>query len=154
VNFATPARKRMNDNSANLPFLADDVKYYGDDSELLLWIQLTLTKLPIDVARFVIDRCSFVSTGRVNLGLILPGRIGVHFLERRSRNTWVIILSENLPASEEESVIAHEIAHAWLGHDRLAEMSDDVEIEAANLTKLWGFVGRGADPEYCNARFK
>ena len=144
----------MNDHNVQPPFLPEEeVAYYGDDPELHLWIRRTLIKLPVEVARFVIDRCSFASVGRVNFGLILPGRIGVHVVERRSRNTWVIILSENLPASEEESVIAHEIAHAWLGHDRLAEMSNDVEIEAANLTKKWGFSGRGANPDYCNAGF-
>jgi hypothetical protein len=62
---------------------------------------------------------------------------------------WVILLDENIPEEDRESAIAHEVAHARLGHDRLGEMPDDCETQAANLVKEWGFTGKGADAEYC-----
>ena len=43
------------------------------------------------------------------------------------------------------SVIAHEIAHAWLKHDLTNPGADDeqMEAEAAALCKAWGFHGLG-----------
>ena len=61
---------------------------------------------------------------------------------------WLILLEENLTEKDARSIIAHEIAHAWLGHNRLAADTDaSVEIEAVRQVKQWGFTGLGADEE-------
>ena len=81
--------------------------------------------------------------------MTVPGKIASHDLERRTRNMWLILLHEKLPVDEECSIIAHEIAHAWLGHDKLSlNFPPSSEVDAAILTGSWGFTGRGADPEY------
>jgi len=50
-------------------------------NNLLHLITLTIKQLPDDVRYFALDRCVFISVGRISKGLILPGRIGVHLLE-------------------------------------------------------------------------
>ena len=69
---------------------------------------------------------------------------------------WLILLDERSVDEDEESeilgTIAHEIAHAWLKHDRMSpDIPEDCETKAANLAKEWGFQGRGTDPEFCSA---
>lgn len=66
-------------------------------------------------------------------------------------NRWIIVLTEELPTNDAHGIIAHEIAHAWLRHDRFADHPEDCETKAANLTREWGFTGKGADAVYCNA---
>lgn len=39
---------------------------------------------------------------------------------KSSRNRWIIVLSERIPKSEVVTAVAHEIAHARLGHDKLS----------------------------------
>lgn len=126
------------------------ISYYGEYSFMQELITRTVIRLSEEVKQFVLDRCVFVSVGKASTGLILPGRIGVHPIEKKSHNMWVIVLDENIEGEEGCCIIAHEIAHAWLRHDRLGNMPEDCEIHAANLTKQWGFIGRAADPEFCN----
>jgi hypothetical protein len=74
-----------------------------------------------------------------------------------SIETWIILLDERITDEGEEvtmGIIAHEIAHAWLKHDRHHYATPpECEIEAADLAKAWGFTGRGADADYCHAPF-
>ena len=133
--------------------IASDLAYYGEDEELRVHIALVLSRLPDRIVRFALDRCVFLSVGRTTSGMVLPGRITVHHHERRSRNRWLVLLDENMP--NDDSIIAHEIAHAWLRHDRLS--ADDQQLwerDAAETAKSWGFVGRGCDVEYCEAPYK
>jgi hypothetical protein len=104
------------------------------------------------VGRFALDRCAFTSVGQTILGMALPGRIGVHVAERRSKNVWIIVSLDQEPGEELQTTVAHEIAHAWLGHDRCGDMPTDCEEQAARLAKSWGFGGEGADAE--KARFR
>ena len=128
----------------------DSVAYYGDNPHTQRLIAQTITQLPDDVAEFALDRCRFLSVGVDCFAMTVSGRIASHDLERRTRNMWLILLHEKLPVDEELSIIAHEIAHAWLGHDKLSlDFSPTSEVDAATLTATWGFTGRGADPEYC-----
>ena len=99
----------------------------------------------MDAKRFALDRCTFTSVGHDIVGMTLPGRIGVHSAERRSRNVWIIVVLDQELGEEFQTTIAHEIAHAWLGHDRCGELPDDCEEQAAKLAKSWGFTGHGAD---------
>lgn len=135
------------------PIVLDDLFYGGEDMEMLAWIQSTLSKLPEEVAVFAIDQCRFISVGKGAAGLTLPGRIGVDNAES-PLNVWIIVLDENISSEHMESVIAHEIAHAWLGHDRIGDIPDDGEIVAANLTKEWGFTGHGADAEFSDRPYR
>ena len=133
--------------------IAYDLMYYGEDVELQSRIVKVLARLPDEVVAFVLDRCAFLSTGRVTLGMVLPGRLGVHHIEKRSRNCWLILLDENI--STDDSIIVHEIAHAWLRHDKLsADDQETWEKDAAILTKSWGFEGRGSDVDYCERPYK
>jgi hypothetical protein len=108
----------------------------------------TLLKLPQDVRDFALERCRFVSVGKGAAGITLPGRIGSHAYDKRTRNMWLIVLDDNEPAEQVEATIAHEIGHAWRHDDRLDMPPEDCEEQTAELARSWGFTGRGADPEF------
>ena len=129
----------------------EEVAYYGENPLMQGLIAATIARLPRDVSVFALDRCRFVSVGVGASGITLPGRIGVHGVEHRSRNCWIIVLDDRVAHDQIQSMIGHEIAHAWLGHDRLGETPEDCERQAALLTGKWGFVGDGADPEFCDS---
>lgn len=129
-------------------------RYLGDDEILAGQIVETLCRLPTDVLEFAIERCSFLSVGRTCHGAVYPGSISVHPLMKRSRKVWLIVLDEDLPEERAEDIIAHMIADAWLSHNRKGNLLLDFEIQAASLTRHWGFSGLGADPEHCNAPFE
>ncbi len=128
--------------------IAYDLSYLGEDEDLWRQIVEAIERLPEEVRDFALDRCRFLSVARTTHGMVLPGRIGTH--EVTNEPTWLVLLSEAIPAEDVHGAIAHEIAHAWLGHDRLAFPPDDCEIQAANLTMEWGFSGVGADAEHCH----
>ena len=44
-----------------------------------------------------------------------------------------------LKRTDSESLIAHEIAHAYLGHAKTKSKSKNIEAEAEELRKKWGF---------------
>jgi hypothetical protein len=126
--------------------VADDVWYSGEDHGIHETLIRVIAALPREVQDFALDRCHFTSVGRSSWALTLPGRVGTHRFDGDSENMWVIVLSENLELSDEDGIVAHEIAHAWSGHDRLGEQPPDCEIVASNLTQQWGFSGIGANP--------
>jgi len=135
---------------SKIPLNSHNLSYYGEDQHLFDCIVRTVQKLPDQVAHFAIDRCRFLSVGRSCWGMTMPAYIATHNVEKRTRNIWLILLEELIPDDEIDSAIAHEIAHAWLKHDRMGDFPEDGEIAAANLTRRWGFSGKGTDPEYCN----
>ena len=92
----------------------DRLAYYGEDPDLDVHITRVISRLPSKVATFALDRCCFLSVGRATAGMVLPGRIGVHAIEKHSRNVWIILLYVRISPDDLHSVIAHEIAHAWL----------------------------------------
>ncbi len=111
--------------------------YYCDDTDTKKLISETISLLPEDVADFATDRCRFLSVGRDAYGMVFPGSIGVDPYTKRTRNVWLILLSENLKKKDAHSIVAHEIAHAWLQHDRMSpDVPRDCEVQAADLTKL------------------
>jgi len=63
----------------------------------------------------------------------------------QARQPWLITLGEG---HVDESVIIHEIAHAWLGHAYDPELGEwrvsprDEQV-ACDLTRQWGFAGSG-----------
>lgn len=124
--------------------------YYGEDIDTKQTIVEGVARLPLEVQEFVLDRCCFASVGRNALAQVLPGRVGLHPVEQKASNMWIIILTEGFrPDEDNRGMVAHEIAHAWLGHDRLGEPPPDCEDQAANLAKQWGFTGKAADATHC-----
>jgi hypothetical protein len=132
---------------ARLDQIAYDVSYYGDFDATQAAVVIAVSRLPAEVAEFVFDRCRFLSVGRGINGMVLPGRIGTDH-KGASENVWLILLHDNALSDYGEAaqgIVAHEIAHAWLRHDRLSEVPEDCEIAAAQLARDWGFTGRGAN---------
>ena len=135
---------------SSLDEVAYDVEYLGYDNATEVLICETVVRLPSDVAEFVFDRCRFVSVGKAALGTVLPGYVGTHPLEKRNDNMWLVVLGEEFKEKDAHSIVAHEIAHAWLGHDRLAkDVTVEVEVEACRLVQEWGFTGLGTDVKHC-----
>jgi hypothetical protein len=64
-------------------------------------------RLPDEVMRFAVDRCAFFFLGNAVQGQTMPRR----FVDVRE---WLIVLYDLAPHLE--AVIAHEVAHAYLGH--------------------------------------
>lgn len=126
---------------------AEWIAYYGADWGFRDWILEAVARLPQKVCDFACDRCMFLSVGRSVLGMVVPARIATHAVERRTRNMWLILLEEDLTEEDAHSIIAHEIAHAWLRHDRLDGDPDPSVEEAVRQVKQWGFTGLGADEE-------
>jgi hypothetical protein len=128
-----------------------EVRYYGDDDEIHRSICLAVMRLPQAVRDFACERCVFLSVGRSCMGMCVPQmlcEIRPEDVQRR----WIFLLDERTSEDDVLSVVAHEIAHAWLGHDRCAPggCPKDCETETANLVAQWGFTGTGADAEYCD----
>lgn len=126
----------------------ESLQYFGESADMQRLIARTVAKLPDDVMEFACSRCRFIT---VSFGATYPGEIGLDWVKRRSRNMWVIVLGEKLPTKDAESIVAHEIAHAWLHHSILDYRGSgfEVEKEAAKLTQEWGFSGKGASVKYC-----
>jgi hypothetical protein len=96
-------------------------------------IRRTLGRLPAEVRDFALDQCVFASIGPELPAMAIqppPGR-------------WVVLLSEGEPS---ESVVAHEIAHAWLGHETWGTVAEEprLESEVRGLLISWVFTGLGA----------
>ena len=137
----------------------EDVSYYGGDQETHELITKTISRLPEEIIEFALSSCVFMSVGRSDYGLVMPPdtkaekpdpKIGVDdrfFYWAHDR--WLIFLADHLPDDDALGIIAHEIAHAYLGHDRLNyKLTMEVEREAANLAKAWGFTGIGTDEQW------
>ena len=157
--------------------LNDRIPDYCDNIEVHTAVLKTVSRLPADVQKYACERCVFLALAEN--GMVFPGRITyphssesvemfeqvpcgaslleladyVETYERKAK--WIILLPGCLAADEAQSIIAHEIAHAFLGHDRLSICDFiDVETEACNLVRSWGFGGLGADVEYCTAPYR
>ncbi len=116
----------------------DHVAYSGTHTPTRAAIARTLARLPEPIAQWAASKCVFVSVG---------GEIAGHCL---SLDTWarmpkeqpthVIALAE--PAMEgqhAEYVVAHELAHARLGHSAFAKPGEGTEEAADALGARWGF---------------
>jgi meiotically up-regulated gene 157 (Mug157) protein len=83
----------------------------------------TLARLPEEVYQFTIKNISF-HAGQSQT-------IQVDEINKR----YMIILKR----TDSESLIAHEIAHAYLNYNKTKNKSTDQETEAEELRKKWGF---------------
>jgi len=138
----------------------------------------TIRKLPKEIREFALDNCFFLSMEEGLNGTVVAGSHGsnIHWpmlkhledqekikrinnLERKWRT--IVLLDYKIASDDDvDSIIAHEIAHAYLGHDHmmLGEVENKevngqsvpvlkLEYAAYKLTASWGFRGRGADIE-------
>lgn len=148
--------------------------YRGNDSDLEQLIIDTFVRLPEDIQEFVCVHCRILSIGRSANGIVLSGKSvlpnplhmpeGIRWAIEQGRieelllnPPKLILLSERIVDEHEPknvmSIIAHEIAHAFLGHIPLsapvgdASLAIERETEACELALKWGFSGRGTDVE-------
>ena len=112
--------------------------------ELKAQLASVLARLPRAIADSLVDQCYFISD--FNMGSVRPGSLYGKFEA-------VVFLHEEVKdmAGEGDAIIAHELAHAHLGHhhqfgkDHSLEVHRKSEQEAADLAMEWGFVGKAAD---------
>jgi hypothetical protein len=83
----------------------------------------TLARLPQEVYQFTVQKISFHAGQSQTIQV------------EEIKKPYMIILKR----TDSESLIAHEIAHAYLNHTKTNTMSDDQEVEADELRKNWGF---------------
>ncbi len=83
----------------------------------------TLARLPEDVYQFTLQEISFHA-----------GQSQTIQVEETDKPYMII-----LKRTDSESLIAHEIAHAYLSYTRAKNNSYDQEAEAEELRKKWGF---------------
>lgn len=136
--------------------VAYDLAYYGTSDETERRIVKVLSQLPEQVVEFVLDKCVFLSIGHASLGQVLPARIIEKYFGESVKDRWIVLLEEEPKAesgklyseTDAQSIVAHEVAHAWLRHDAFAEETAErelqLETEAAELTAKWGFKGKGS----------
>ena len=83
----------------------------------------TLARLPEEVYQFTLQKISFHAGQSQTIQV------------EQIKKPYMIILKR----TDSESLIAHEIAHAYLNYTRTINKSDDQETEADELRKKWGF---------------
>ncbi len=83
----------------------------------------TLARLPEEVYQFTLQKISFHAGQSQTIQV------------EEIKKPYMIILKR----TDSESLIAHEIAHAYLNSTQARNKSDDQETEADRLRKKWGF---------------
>lgn len=171
----------------NVDTLSDDAKnfdinerldYSPSRGSLHTALISTIRKLPKEIREFALENCFFLSMEEGLNGTVVAGSHGsnirwhmlehledeekikrINDLERKWRT--IVLLDYKIASDDDvDSIVAHEIAHAYLGHDHmmLGEVENrevngqsvpvlKLEYEAYKLTASWGFTGRGADIE-------
>ena len=101
------------------------VRYDGHNPETERLITEVVARLPEPVASFVHAHCAFLS-------------LGVGHTAGWRGPFWLIVLRDDLTPADihAQSLVAHQIAHAWLQHNQ--DQADD-ERHVAALTRTWGF---------------
>jgi hypothetical protein len=116
---------------------ANRARYFSADPETREALVRALSRLPDDALEFAVDKCVFVSLGGGVNGQCLPSRFVADA-------DWLVLLYDRAP--DIETVIAHEVAHAYLGHSIGDPLGDEeTETQARDLVRAWGFSGKGAD---------
>jgi hypothetical protein len=101
-----------------------------------------IVRLPPEVQDFALNNCTYISYDTKIHGQALPASTFTHLTRRgrTMRNHFAILLNVSIvnSKSDREYTVAHEIAHAWLGHPI---MSDDLtgEEQADAMVESWGF---------------
>jgi hypothetical protein len=92
----------------------------------------TLVRLPEDVYEFAVEKISF-HAGQSQT-------VQVYGMDK----PYMIILKR----TDSESLIAHEIAHAYLSHTQTKSGLTDQETQADELRKKWGFKQKQLCPSF------
>jgi hypothetical protein len=95
---------------------------------------ITLTRLPIEAYDFVVKNVSFHA-----------GQSQMMVVKEFSKPYMVI-----LKRTDSQSEIAHEIAHAYLCHNRQQSTKENIEDETEKLRRKWGFKAKSSCPDYPN----
>jgi len=91
----------------------------------------TLARLPEEVYRFTLENVSFHA-----------GQSQMLEVKELTKSCMII-----LKRTDSESLIAHEIAHAYLGHAKTKSRTN-IEAEAEELRMKWGFKKKEICPSY------
>ena len=92
----------------------------------------TLARLPEEVYRFTLENVSFHA-----------GQSQTLEVKELTKSCMII-----LKRTDSESLIAHEIAHAYLGHAKTKSKTKNIEADAEELRKNWGFKKKEICPSY------
>ena len=103
--------------------------------EVLTIIEETRARLPKEIEAFVDRECQFLIYHQETQGMALHR-------DHLEDKPWVLLLQASVEAADAHGFVAHEIAHAWLGH-RVGGHPED-ELAALELAAAWGFTGAGA----------
>jgi len=114
--------------------------FYTFEPELRRQITLTVSRLPSDVAEWVREHCVFMAFEKGDYGEVWPGTAFA------GEDWWFVFLKSPLPKRHAHGIIAHEIAHAWLHHDKF-NVPPDGEEQAHRQARAWGFRGLATRPE-------
>jgi predicted SprT family Zn-dependent metalloprotease len=105
------------------------------DDEVRAIIEETQARLPQAIQAVVDHECHFLVYRQGTHGLALHR-------DRLQDKPWLLVIEASVDAADAHGVVAHEIAHAWLGH-RYGGSADE-ESAAPELAATWGFTGSGA----------
>lgn len=96
-------------------------------------------RLPEEVAEKAVHNVTYFDVSDVN-GLYREWK--PRALTKDEPNCHFIFLNFwDVPSdSEKEYVVAHEIAHFFLKHGSITDISRNIEIEADRLVQDWGFI--------------
>jgi hypothetical protein len=132
---------------ALLAEIADRLTYFGEGHETEQAIVSALVSVPAEVREFALDYCRFFSIGDGLLGPYVPGMVALDPATGSTDGVWLVVLAEGLEAEDAESIVAHELAHLWLGHEVGVESGrwNETEEAACELTRSWGFTGKGSE---------
>jgi hypothetical protein len=125
VNESERARRK-----ANL------ARYLGNDPRTHRALIRAPSRVPDDVLDVAIDKCAFFSLGGAGNGQCLPSR----FIEGAE---WLLLIYDDAP--DIETVIAHEVAHAYLGHSITDPLMphEETERQARDLVRSWVSPAKG-----------
>ena len=149
AQIQTLEKKQFDTWENSLEGIHDNLKLLEVAPHIEVKIVGVLAQLPKNVREFVYKECAFISIGDSNAGTTFC-------MEQRNLKNfkWLIVLCDGA-VNNDISIIAHEIAHATLGHKKfdshVRKQAKKVETDAARLTKKWGFIGLGSDEKHCCA---
>jgi hypothetical protein len=118
------------------------------DGPMEVLIVQTVMRLPDEVKEYVYEDCRIAAIGGEDtLGAVFaPG------------TQWFVMLDATIAKKFDDKtamgIIAHEIAHAWLKHDKGDwRLKTTCEPEAADLAAQWGFTGFAASADEMKKRY-
>ena len=125
--------KRKNMRRKDIDTLKKQLSDYGitdavNDKNIGTYVDFVVyTFLPKDVQDFVFSKCRFTVFSRDAVATMICV----------SKAEYLIVIDGNIPYGENIAhTIAHEVAHAWLGHRHYSDKQREEETD--NKVKEWG----------------